>query len=93
MATLTKKEILKRGFKEIWEGGYKQEGVCEEYKYRVVIYSYTLKQSRPRLFNIEISKFPTIPFDNKNPNSWSFELRTIIETEEDLNNLLKFAKL
>lgn len=93
MATLTKKEILKRGFKEAYEDYYKLEGSLEEYNYRVTLLTCGRPQCRPRLFRISIDRYPSIGFDNKNPNSWTFYLSTVIEHTEEMDELFKLARI
>ena len=93
MATLTKKEILKRGFKEVYEDYYKLEGSSEEYSYKVTLLACGKKQSRPRLFIISIDRIPNINFDNKNPNSWTFRLSKVIGNTEELDELFKLASI
>ena len=93
MATLTKKEILKRGFKEAYEDYYKLEGSSEEYSYKVTLLACGKAQCRPRLFTISIDRIPNINFDNKNPNSWTFRLFKVIWNTEELDELFKLASI
>lgn len=93
MATLTKKEILKRGFKKVYEDYYKLEGSSEEYSYKVKLLACGKAQCRPRLFTISIDRIPNINFDNKNPNSWTFRLSKVIGNTEELDELFKLASI
>lgn len=93
MATLTKKNILKRGFKEVYKDYYKLENSSKEYSYKITLLACGKKQSRPRLFIISIDKVPNISFDNKNPNSWSFSLYKVIGNTKELDELFKLANI
>lgn len=93
MSTLTKKEILKRGFKEVCEDYYKLEGSSKEYNYRITLLACCRAQCRPRLFKISIDKNPCIAFDNKNPNTWSFHVSKVIEYIDEMEELFKLAQI
>ena len=93
MSTLTKKEILKRGFKEYYADYYRLEGTLEEYSYKVTLLACGKAQCRPRLFSISIDRIPNIHFDNKNPYSWTFHLYKVIGNTEELDELFKLAQI
>ena len=93
MATLTKKEILKRGFKKVCEDYYKLEGTSEEYRYNITLLACGRPQCRPRLFKISIDRYPSIGFDNKKPNSWTFYLSTVIAHTEEMDEFFKLARI
>lgn len=93
MTTMTKKYILKRGFKEVCKDYYKLEGTSEEYRYNITLLACGKSQCKPRLFKISINKYSKIAFDNKNPNTWNFNIDTIIEHAEEMDEFFKLARI